>query len=48
MRAFCTKHGVRPYRPPSQYLKGDPDQQEAARQDLATWKKTPKPGSSSC
>jgi transposase len=34
MRTFCTKHGVCPYRPTSQYLKGDPDKQAAARQDL--------------
>jgi transposase len=40
MRAFCTKHDVRPYRPTYQYLKGDPDQQEAARQNLATLKKS--------
>jgi transposase len=40
MRAFCTKHDVRPYRPTYQYLKGDPDQQEAARQDLETFKKS--------
>jgi transposase len=41
MRAFCTKHGVRPYRPTYQYLKGDPDEQEAARQDLDALKKSP-------
>jgi transposase len=41
MRAFCTKHDVHPYRPTYQYLKGDPDQQEAARQDLETFKKKP-------
>jgi transposase len=40
MRAFCTKHGVRPYRPTYQYLKGDPDQQAVARQDLETLKKS--------
>jgi len=40
MRAFCTKHDVRPYRPTYQYLKGDPDQQETARQDLETLKKS--------
>lgn len=40
MRAFCTKQDVRPYRPTYQYLKGDPDQQEAARQDLETLKKS--------
>jgi transposase len=38
MRTFCPKHGVHPYRPPSQSLTGDPDQQEAARQDRATLK----------
>ena len=36
MRAFGTKHGIRPYRPTSQYLKGDPAQQDVARQDLET------------
>jgi transposase len=40
MRAFCTKHGIRPYRPTYQYLKGDPAQQETARQDLETFKKS--------
>jgi transposase len=40
MRAFCTKPGVRPYRPTYQYLKGDPDQQAVARQDLETFKKS--------
>lgn len=48
MRAFCTKHDVRPYRPTYQYLKGDRDQQEAARQDLETFKKKPQPVHSSC
>jgi transposase len=48
MRAFCTKQGVRPYRPTYQYLKGDPVQQEAARQDLEAFKKKPPPANSSC
>ena len=47
MRAFCTKHDGRPDRPTSQYLKGDPDQQEAARQGLETFKKKPPPVTSS-
>ena len=34
MHMFCTKHGVRPYRPTYQYLKGDPEQQAVARQEL--------------
>jgi hypothetical protein len=41
LRAFCVKHGVRPYRPTYVYLKGDPDQQEQARQDLEAFKKKP-------
>jgi hypothetical protein len=48
MRAFCTKHGVRPYRPTSQYLKGDPQAQETAAQAIATLKKKPKLTNSSC
>jgi len=44
MRAFCPKHDVRPYRPTYQYLKGDPDQQESARQDLETFKKSHRRG----
>jgi transposase len=38
MRAFCVKHGVRPYRPTYVYLKGDPDKQAHARQDLEAFK----------
>ena len=48
MRAFCTRHGVRPYRPTYRYLKGDPTQQETARQDLAAFKKKPLLGNSYC
>jgi transposase len=48
MRAFCTKQGVRPYRPTYHDLTGDPVQQEAARQDLDAFKKTPPPAHSSC
>jgi transposase len=48
IRAFCTRHGVRPYRPTYRYLKGDPVQQEAARQDLAAFKKKPPQGNSCC
>jgi transposase len=40
MRTFCTKHGVRPYRPTYRYLKADPVQQAAARQDLQAFKKS--------
>ena len=48
MRAFCTKHGVRPYRPTYRYLKGAPEQQEIARQDLAAFKNKPPQGNSCC
>jgi transposase len=40
MRTFCTNHGIRPYRPTYQYLKGDPAQQDVARQDLESLKKS--------
>jgi transposase len=39
-RAFCTKHGVRPYRPTYQDLKADPTRQETARQELQALKKS--------
>ena len=42
LRAFCVKHGVRPSRPTSVDLKGDPDKQEQARQDLEVFQKKPK------
>ena len=48
MRAFCTRHGVRPYRPTYRYLKGDPEQQAAARHDLAALKKKRTPGNWCC
>ena len=48
LRAFCTKHGVRPSRPTSRSLTGDPDQQDTARHALAALKKKRKPGSSCC
>jgi transposase len=40
MRTFCTKHGVRPYRPTYQYLKGDPAKQQVAQQELEALKKS--------
>lgn len=39
MRAFCRRHGVRPYRPTYRYLRGDPARQEAAQAELAGLKK---------
>jgi transposase len=40
MRAFCHRHGVRPYRPTYRYLRGDPARQEAARRELEGLKKS--------
>ena len=40
MRAFCRRHGVRPYRPTYRYLRGDPERQQAARAELAGLKKS--------
>jgi transposase len=48
MRAFCTRHGVRPSRPTSHYLKADSAQQETARQELQALKKKLTQVSSSC
>jgi transposase len=44
MRAYCTKHGVRPYRPTYRYLKADPAGQSAAQQDLQAFKKSGRGG----
>ncbi len=46
MRLCCRKHGVRPSRPTSRYLKADPAQQTAAQRDLQAFK--PRRGSWSC
>jgi transposase len=35
MRDFCQRHGMRPYRPTSHDLRGDPQKQQAAREELA-------------
>jgi transposase len=48
MHRFCTKVGIRPYRPTYRYLRGDPDKQAQAREDLAGLKKGRKRASSSC
>ena len=48
MHRFCSKIGVRPYRPTYRYLRGDPDKQAKAREDLAALKKGRPTASSSC
>jgi transposase len=35
MQRLCRKLGIRPYRPTYRYLRGDPDKQAQAREDLA-------------
>lgn len=45
---FCRKIGIRLYRPTYRYLRGDPDKQEQAQQDLAALKKKRPPVNSSC
>lgn len=48
MRTFCTTYGIRPYRPTYQYLKGDPDKQQMAHQELKVLNKKPWPAHSPC
>ena len=40
MHRFCSKIGIRPYRPTYRYLRGDPGKQARAKDDLAGLKKT--------
>lgn len=48
MQVFCRKHEIRPYRPTYRFLRGDPEKQAQAREDLAGLKKGRKPASWSC
>jgi transposase len=48
MQVFCSRHGIRPYRPTYRFLRGDPAKQAAAREDLAGLKKKRRPANSSC
>lgn len=41
MRDFCQRHAMRPYRPTYRYLRGDPQEQQAARVELEALKKSP-------
>lgn len=47
MQAFCRKYEIRPYRPTYRFLRGDPEKQAAAREDLAGLKRGPRPARSS-
>jgi transposase len=44
MRVFCQRHDIRPYRPTYRYLRGDPEAQRAARQELEALKKRAQQG----
>ena len=47
MQVFCSRHGIRPYRPTYRYLRGDPAKQATDRVELADLKKKRRPASSS-
>lgn len=48
MHRFCTKIDIRPYRPTYRFLRGDPDKQAKAREDLAGLKRGRRTANSSC
>lgn len=48
MHRFCSKIGIRPYRPTYRYLRGNPDKQAKAREDLAELKKGQPRANSPC
>lgn len=39
MQAFCRRHEIRPYRPTYRFLRGDPEKQAVAREELSDLKK---------
>jgi transposase len=48
MQRFCQKLGIRVYRPTYRFLRGDPEEQAKAREELAALKKGRSRASSSC
>ena len=48
VQRFCSKIGIRLYRPTYHYERGDPDKQARAKEDLADLGKKRRPGNSSC
>jgi transposase len=48
MQAFGRKHGIRPYRPTYRFLRGDPDKQAKAREEIAALKKGRRRANSRC
>ena len=47
VQRFCTKIGIRPYRPTYRYLRGNPQKQAQAKQELADLGKGRRPVNSS-
>lgn len=47
-REFCHRLGIRPYRPTYRFLRGDPDKQAVAREELAELKNLPPRASACC
>ena len=48
VQRFCSRIGIRPYRPTYRYLRGDPDKQAEAREDLTALKRGRPQANSSC
>jgi transposase len=48
VQRFCSKIGIRLYRPTYRYLRGDPDKQAQAQEDIASLKKRRRRARSSC
>jgi len=48
MRVFCQRHSIRPYRPTYRYLRGAPEEQRVAREELEALKKKPSRARASC
>jgi transposase len=48
MHRFCSRIGIRPYRPTYRYLRGEPDKQAQAKEDIETLKKGRRRENSSC
>lgn len=40
MRVCCQRQAIRPYRPTYRYLRGNPEKQKVAQQELAAFKKS--------
>ena len=48
VQRFCSRIGIRPYRPTCRYRRGDPAEQATAKEELADPGKGRRPGTSSC